>query len=84
MLVVTSEDDPITKYKSVPVFDIKRNPNMILAVLPNGGHCEFSYRKRDAVTGKTYYSNYMEEIAFEYFAKVKEYDELDNGLNTAT
>ena len=57
---------------------------MILAVLPNGGHCEFSYRKRDAVTGMTYYSNYMEEIAFEYFAKVREYEELKNGVNTVT
>ena len=39
--VITAKDDPITKIKCVPIDDLKRNPNMLLAIYNNGGHCDF-------------------------------------------
>ena len=65
--VFTAKDDPITRYKHVPIEDIKRNPNMFLISVPNGGHCEFSYQKMDPETGKLYWSNYVENVVFNYF-----------------
>ena len=73
-LVLTSLDDPITKYKSVPIFDIKRNPNMVCAVLPKGGHIEFPYRTEDEETGKPFTSNYVENIVFDFFERVHDYN----------
>ena len=64
VFVFTAKDDPITKYKNVPISDIQRNPNMFLISVPLGGHCEFCYRKVDSATGKPYHSNYVENIAF--------------------
>lgn len=58
--VLTAKDDPITKYKHVPIYEIKQNPNIFLIATPYGGHCEFSYKKVDPQTGKPYYSNYVE------------------------
>lgn len=73
VFVFTSKDDPITKYKNVPVIDIKRNPNMFLISVPYGGHCEFSYPKVDPETGVPYHSNYVEHVAFKYFDRVHDY-----------
>ena len=39
--VITAKDDPITKYKCVPIDDLKRNSNILLAVYEKGGHCDF-------------------------------------------
>ena len=71
--VLVAKDDPITRYKHVPIHDIKQNPNMFLGVLAHGGHIEFPYIKRDEASGKTYYSNYVEEIAFQYFEAVHQF-----------
>ena len=50
---------------------------MFLGVLTNGGHIEFPYVKEDEVTGKSYYSNYVENIAFQYFEAVHEFINKD-------
>ena len=39
--VITAKDDPITKYKCVPIEDLKRNPNVLVAIYNRGGHCDF-------------------------------------------
>ena len=77
VFVLTAKDDPITKYKSVPVFDIRRNPNMFLIATPYGGHCEFNYRKIDEATGKSYLGNYVENLAFAYFDRVRQFKEIE-------
>ena len=73
VFVLVAKDDPITRFKHVPIYDIKCNPNMFLGVLPNGGHIEFPYVKEDKATGKPYYSNYVENIAFKYFDAVHDF-----------
>ena len=42
-LAVTTKDDSITDFKFVPIDDFKRNPNVILAILERGGHCNLFY-----------------------------------------
>ena len=43
MLAVSTKDDSITDFKFVPVGDLQRNPNVILAVLERGGHCDLFF-----------------------------------------
>lgn len=43
MLLLYAKDDAITDYKFVPEADIKRNPNLILATVARGGHCDLHY-----------------------------------------
>ena len=52
---------------------------MFLAALPKGGHIEFSYQREDHATGKHFYSNYVEKIAFKYFETVSEYMAKNTG-----
>ena len=70
VFVLVAKDDPITRYKHVPIQEIKQNPNMFLCAMAHGGHIEFPYCKLDQATGKTYYSNYVENVAFRYFEAV--------------
>ena len=51
VFAMTSRDDPITTYKNVPVGDIRRNPNFLLAVLPMGGHVDFFTQKINPENG---------------------------------
>jgi len=44
---LVAKDDPITKYQFVPIEDMQRNPNFILAVTESGGHCDFYYDRYD-------------------------------------
>jgi len=41
VLALVAKDDPITKFKLLPIDDIKRNENFVLIVSDYGGHCEF-------------------------------------------
>ena len=43
LLALVTKDDSITDYKFVPKDDLKRNPNIILATLERGGHCDLFY-----------------------------------------
>ena len=52
MFVITAKDDPITKIKCVPIDDLKRNPNMLVAIYNNGGHCDFFQKEIDETTKK--------------------------------
>lgn len=81
VFVLIAKDDPITRYKYVPVYEIKNNPNMFLAVLAKGGHIEFPYVKTDQASGKPFYSNYVENIVFEYFEAVHEFNHSEKLSN---
>jgi len=43
LLALVTKDDAITDFKFVPQEDLKRNPNVILAVLERGGHCDLFF-----------------------------------------
>ena len=42
-MFMIAKDDPITQWSSVPVDDLKRNKNFLLAFSDAGGHCEWYY-----------------------------------------
>lgn len=46
VMCLAARDDPITRAHIIPVNDLKRNPNFILALSDVGGHCEFYFRDR--------------------------------------
>ena len=70
-LVITAKDDPITKYKCVPLDDLKRNPNIMTVVYGVGGHCDFferpSTRSEHPATGKKSYQHFVTRATMEYF-----------------
>lgn len=41
LLAIAAKDDPITLFAHLPIDDMKRNENIILAILNHGGHCDF-------------------------------------------
>ena len=43
LLALVTKDDTITDYKFVPVDDYKRNPNVLLVILEQGGHCNLFF-----------------------------------------
>lgn len=43
LLALVTKDDTITDYKFVPVDDYKRNPNVLLLILEQGGHCNLFF-----------------------------------------
>lgn len=43
LLALSTKDDSITDFKFMPVEDLKRNPNVILATLECGGHCDLFF-----------------------------------------
>ena len=45
LLTLMAEDDTITDFKFVPLDELKRNPNIILATLPRGGHCNLWFQQ---------------------------------------
>lgn len=47
LLALSTKDDSITDFRFVPVEDLKRNPNVILALLEKGGHCDLFFQERD-------------------------------------
>ena len=48
LLALATKDDSITDFKFVPVGDLKRNPNVMLAVLEKGGHCDLFFQNKEA------------------------------------
>ena len=43
VMALVAKDDPITKYRFLPINEINANENFVLAVSDKGGHCEFYY-----------------------------------------
>lgn len=43
LLALVTKDDAITDFKFVPKEDLQRNPNVILAILERGGHCDLFF-----------------------------------------
>ena len=43
VLFLVAKDDPITKFSVVPLNDLEKNQNFVVAVSEAGGHCEFFY-----------------------------------------
>ena len=43
LLAIATKDDTITDFKFMPLDDLKRNPNIIVAVLEKGGHCDLFF-----------------------------------------
>ena len=72
--VITANDDPIIKAKTVPIDDLKRNPNILHAHFSHGGHANFFTTEIDEKTNKDVHSPYVTKLAMQYF------DEVDNYL----
>ena len=47
LLALATRDDSITDFKFMPVGDLKRNPNVIVAILERGGHCDLFFQNKD-------------------------------------
>ena len=41
VMCLVAKDDPVTRFSVLPITDLKRNPNFIVAMSDVGGHCEF-------------------------------------------
>ena len=77
--VLTAKDDPITKFKFVPVSDIERNPNMILATTSTGTHCDYLSTVKDPETGRhLYYEHYFKHLAMKFFERVEMFNEEES------
>ena len=83
LLVLTAKDDTITDFQFVPIDDLKRNPNVILAVLERGGHCNFFFqsRKEDGRPGE--HQELAPMLAIEFFGKAQEFYS-QNSLSTSS
>ena len=69
-MCVTAKDDPITNFKYVPIDDIKRNPNLIMAVTKRGGHSDFWYYNKYSENPRTRYERFIPYLAIKYFDEV--------------
>jgi predicted alpha/beta-fold hydrolase len=47
-MFLIAKDDPITRFKDVPLDDLQRNPNFIVGVSDLGGHCEFLFTDKQS------------------------------------
>ena len=45
LLAIATKDDSITDFKFIPLEDLKRNQNIIVAILERGGHCDLFFQK---------------------------------------
>ena len=72
--MITSSDDPIAKVKSVPIDEIKRNPNLLLATFNKGGHADLFMKEIDDRSNKDVHLPYVTKLAMTYF------DEVDDCL----
>ena len=45
MLILAAKDDVVTKFDRIPIDDLKRCPNVLMAIYEKGGHCDFFYKK---------------------------------------
>ena len=64
--VLTAEDDCITKFKFVPLDDLRRNPNIIVGVTGTGAHCDFLMPIKDKNGRFAYYEHYAKRLAIKY------------------
>ena len=62
-MFMIAKDDPITQWNSVPVEDLKRNKNFLLAFSDAGGHCEWYYSDEK----KQKYLRYTPQVVLLYF-----------------
>ena len=61
-----SKDDPITRFNMVPIEDLVRNPNFLVAVSDAGGHCEFFYSEKGE------HRRFTSRLLLEYFKLIKQ------------
>ena len=45
LLIISAHDDVVTKTNRIPIDDLKKQPNVILALYERGGHCDFFFKK---------------------------------------
>lgn len=72
LLVLAAHDDVVTKTKHIPLDDLKRLPNAMMAIYERGGHCDFFFEKLSSKTGKTYHKEFMPEPTFAFFDLIQE------------
>lgn len=70
---LVAKDDPVTLFKFVPVEDLQRNPNIVLAVAELGGHCDFLENSTEPDAERKY-DFLVPKAALEYFEKVAEFN----------
>lgn len=66
---LATKDDTITDFKFVPVDDLERNPNVILAILEKGGHCNLFFKDEQDGSHETL----APFLAMEFFEKAEKY-----------
>ena len=70
------------RFEWVPIDDMVRNPNFLLAIYSNGGHNDFFYRKYDEKTGLSYHSQYVAPLALKFIEEMSLfYESSGNSLN---
>ncbi len=46
-MFMLAKDDMVTLFKVVPIDDLERNPNFLIAISDAGGHCEWFYKHKN-------------------------------------
>ena len=70
LLVLAAKDDVVTKVNRIPIDELKRQPNVLMAIYERGGHCDFFYSKKSKTTGKTYHKEFMPIPTFAFFENI--------------
>ena len=72
MLILAAKDDIVTRVDRIPIDDLKRSPNVLMAIYNKGGHCDFFYEKTSKKTGKKYHKEFGPAPTFEFFEAVEQ------------
>ena len=70
MLILSAKDDVVTKFDRIPVDDLKRCPNVLIACYEKGGHCDFFYEKKSERTNVRSPKEFMPGPTFAFFEQV--------------
>ena len=77
LLVLHTKDDCVTKAERIPIDDLKRRPNVLMAIYEKGGHCDLYYKKTSRSTGKPYYKQFAPTPTFAFFEQVDKFLEAE-------
>lgn len=68
ILVISAHDDVVTKTNRIPIDEMKRSPNILMALYERGGHCDFFFKKASRKRpGHSYNKEYMPVPTFAFF-----------------
>ena len=67
LLVMGAKDDVVTRTDRIPIDDLKRRPNVVMAIYERGGHCDFFMKKQSRKRNESYHKEFMPIPTFAFF-----------------